>query len=341
MRSSTCSPTCCRRAHRCCSPTPSASAPAARTWSAPARSSWRRAGSPPAWAATPRSTWAPAPTAASTRCSSTPVVDRTPGPITLSPLTSPGRDDAFAPAVHEVESYRGDTDRALTDLRAHVATGGVAVLVVAGPGTAQRAIEQLRDADVPGQARRRRLADRAASPVSSPSPAAASPRGSSPGSGHRRRPGRAHRGRRHRQPRRDGGPAHAGQQAAPQRRRSRHPVARRLRGARPARDRPLRRDAGADGQRRDPRVPRAGVRLVEEGPARRPAVRPDGRAGRGQPLRRRRGAHAEQARRRRLGQDQGPGPQGGPGDRRAARPALRRPPVRSRARVRPRHALAA
>ena len=70
--------------------------------------------------------------------------------VTLSPLVS-GRDDVLAPAVHEVESYRGDTDRALTDLRAHVATGGVAVLVVAGPGTAQRAIEQLRDADVPAK----------------------------------------------------------------------------------------------------------------------------------------------------------------------------------------------
>jgi transcription-repair coupling factor (superfamily II helicase) len=70
--------------------------------------------------------------------------------VTLSPLIS-GRDDVVAPAVHEVESYRGDTDRALTDLRAHVATGGVAVLVVAGPGTAQRAIEQLRDADVPAK----------------------------------------------------------------------------------------------------------------------------------------------------------------------------------------------
>ncbi len=70
--------------------------------------------------------------------------------VTLSPLVS-GRDDAFAPAVHEVESYRGDTDRALTDLRAHVATGSTAVLVVAGPGTAHRAIEQLRDADVPAK----------------------------------------------------------------------------------------------------------------------------------------------------------------------------------------------
>ena len=70
-------------------------------------------------AATRRSTWAPSAYrgldevlehAAST---GRPVV-------TLSPLVS-GRDDVFAPAVHEVESYRGDTDRALTDLRAHVA----------------------------------------------------------------------------------------------------------------------------------------------------------------------------------------------------------------------------
>jgi transcription-repair coupling factor (superfamily II helicase) len=70
--------------------------------------------------------------------------------VTLTPFLS-GRDDVAAPTVHEVESYRGDTDRALTDLRGHVAGGGTAVLVVAGPGTAQRAIEQLRDADVPAK----------------------------------------------------------------------------------------------------------------------------------------------------------------------------------------------
>ncbi|MGI9001916.1 MAG: transcription-repair coupling factor [Pseudonocardia sp.] len=68
--------------------------------------------------------------------------------LTLSPLRS-GRDDALAPAVHEVESYRGDIDRALVDLRAHFAAGGTAVLVVGGQGTAQRSLEQLREADVP------------------------------------------------------------------------------------------------------------------------------------------------------------------------------------------------
>jgi transcription-repair coupling factor (superfamily II helicase) len=68
--------------------------------------------------------------------------------LTLSPLVS-GREDALAPEVHEVESYRGDTDRALVDLRAHVAAGGTAVLVVGGQGTAKRSLEQLREADVP------------------------------------------------------------------------------------------------------------------------------------------------------------------------------------------------
>jgi transcription-repair coupling factor (superfamily II helicase) len=70
--------------------------------------------------------------------------------VTLSPLLS-GREDVLGTGAHEVESYRGDIDRALVDLRAHVATGGVAVLVVAGHGTAQRSLEQLRDADVPAK----------------------------------------------------------------------------------------------------------------------------------------------------------------------------------------------
>ncbi|WP_177238752.1 transcription-repair coupling factor [Pseudonocardia ammonioxydans] len=71
--------------------------------------------------------------------------------VTLSPLLS-GSDEAVVPAVHEIEPYRGDTDRALTDLRAHVATGGAAVLVLAGQGTADRSLEQLRDAEVPATA---------------------------------------------------------------------------------------------------------------------------------------------------------------------------------------------
>ena len=67
---------------------------------------------------------------------------------TLSQLTTP--DEAvlqldFTP----VEAYRGDVERAFTDLRAHTASGGAAVLVVPGLGTAKRAVEQLADAEVP------------------------------------------------------------------------------------------------------------------------------------------------------------------------------------------------
>ncbi|MCA1821502.1 MAG: transcription-repair coupling factor [Pseudonocardia sp.] len=67
---------------------------------------------------------------------------------TLSPLTT----DAHGPLQLQIipaQSYHGDVARALADLRAHTATGGAAVLVVPGTGTAQRACEQLRDADVP------------------------------------------------------------------------------------------------------------------------------------------------------------------------------------------------
>ncbi|WP_132427798.1 transcription-repair coupling factor [Pseudonocardia endophytica] len=68
--------------------------------------------------------------------------------VALSPLVS-GDGEAVVPAVHEIEPYRGDTDRAIVDLRAHVASGGRAVLVLAGHGTAQRSLEQLREAEVP------------------------------------------------------------------------------------------------------------------------------------------------------------------------------------------------
>ncbi|MBW0105838.1 transcription-repair coupling factor [Pseudonocardia sp. KRD291] len=68
--------------------------------------------------------------------------------IGLSPLLS-GAEDVLVPAVHEIEPYRGDIDRALVDLRAHTAAGGAAVLVLAGHGTASRSLEQLREAEVP------------------------------------------------------------------------------------------------------------------------------------------------------------------------------------------------
>jgi transcription-repair coupling factor (superfamily II helicase) len=69
---------------------------------------------------------------------------------TLSQLTSE-TDGVLRLDLRPVEAYRGELPRAFADLRAHVATGGTAVLIVPGAGTAQRAVEQLRDADVPAR----------------------------------------------------------------------------------------------------------------------------------------------------------------------------------------------
>ncbi|MBV9844155.1 MAG: transcription-repair coupling factor [Kutzneria sp.] len=67
---------------------------------------------------------------------------------TLSQLTTEV-DDVQRLEISSVESYRGDVDRAFADLRGHTAAGGVAVLVVPGAGTAQRAVERLAEAEVP------------------------------------------------------------------------------------------------------------------------------------------------------------------------------------------------
>jgi transcription-repair coupling factor (superfamily II helicase) len=67
---------------------------------------------------------------------------------TLSQLTTPD-ESVLRLDFTPVEAYRGDVRRAFTDLRAHIATGGAAVLVVPGTGTAKRAVEQLAEADVP------------------------------------------------------------------------------------------------------------------------------------------------------------------------------------------------
>ncbi|MFD2419110.1 transcription-repair coupling factor [Amycolatopsis pigmentata] len=67
---------------------------------------------------------------------------------TLSQLTSENT-DVYPITIDAAPTYRGDFDRVSTDLRAHLATGGAAVLVVAGHGTAARAVEQLTAADIP------------------------------------------------------------------------------------------------------------------------------------------------------------------------------------------------
>ncbi|MQA15005.1 MAG: transcription-repair coupling factor [Pseudonocardiaceae bacterium] len=71
---------------------------------------------------------------------------------TLSSLRTDPTMDAGGPLrldVTAAEPYHGDVDRAFADLRAHATSGAATVLVVPGTGTAQRAVEQLRDADVP------------------------------------------------------------------------------------------------------------------------------------------------------------------------------------------------
>src|SRR5699024_729368 len=73
---------------------------------------------------------------------------------TLTQLTSEGDEEDEGTeqlAIRQVEGYRGEIERAFADLRAHLATGGAAVLVVAGSGTAQRAAQQLTEAEIPAR----------------------------------------------------------------------------------------------------------------------------------------------------------------------------------------------
>jgi transcription-repair coupling factor (superfamily II helicase) len=67
---------------------------------------------------------------------------------TLSQLTTDA-DDVINLDVQAAPPYRGDIDKAFTDLRAHIATGATAVFVVPGSGTAARAVEQLSEAEIP------------------------------------------------------------------------------------------------------------------------------------------------------------------------------------------------
>ncbi|MFD7844229.1 transcription-repair coupling factor [Nocardia sp. NPDC059764] len=73
---------------------------------------------------------------------------------TLSPLAADAPDEIVLPVL-AAASARGSEELVATifaSLRAHVATGGRAVIVVAGHGTAQRILERLADAEVPAAA---------------------------------------------------------------------------------------------------------------------------------------------------------------------------------------------
>ncbi|MEV6070189.1 transcription-repair coupling factor [Nocardia sp. NPDC052001] len=73
---------------------------------------------------------------------------------TLSPLVADHPDEIVLP-VQSAPSARGSDELVATifaSLRAHVSTGGRAVIVVAGHGTAQRILERLGEAEVPAAA---------------------------------------------------------------------------------------------------------------------------------------------------------------------------------------------
>jgi transcription-repair coupling factor (superfamily II helicase) len=76
------------------------------------------------------------------------------------PSRSPRDDDAASDVgavesrtvgIRPAETYHGDVDRAVADLRAWLAAGGRAVVVYEGHGPAQRMVELLGDADVPAR----------------------------------------------------------------------------------------------------------------------------------------------------------------------------------------------
>ncbi|MEB3366124.1 transcription-repair coupling factor [Saccharopolyspora mangrovi] len=85
----------------------------------------------------------------------------------LTQLTSEeGEDEEVVRlTLKQPEAYRGEIERAYADLRAHTASGGAAVLVVAGAGTAQRAVQQLREAELPASLAEDGLAEEPATGV--------------------------------------------------------------------------------------------------------------------------------------------------------------------------------
>ena len=242
--------------------------------------------------------------------------DSRPGPFAISIEAQPAM------------AYRGETSRMIGDVRQWLTDGWRVVLVSEGHGPAQRLAEVLR-----GEGFGARLGDIEAEPeggvpyvstgelrqgFSWPAVKLAvlteadfAARGAS-------RPG-ARDERRMPSARRRGGVDPLQLRAG------------RLRGARAARGRPVRRDDKQDRGRRDPRVPGPRVRRGQARASARPAVRADRPARRGHQVRRRRGACPAPPRRRRLGQDQGPGAQGGPRDRGRADPAVLGPDGLARA----------
>ena len=195
-------------------------------------------------------------------------------------------------AAHEVDPYRGETAAAVEDVRGWLRDGWRVVCVTEGHGPAQRLAEVFSEAELParavegidgdpepgvvlisqGQLDHGFIADGIKFAVLTENDLA---------------------GQRSAAERRS-------QQRMPSRRKKAvdplELAARRLRRARAARRRPVRRDDAAHRRHRraegHPRVHRDRVRAEQARPARRPAVRADRPARPGHPVRRRRAAHA-------------------------------------------------
>ena len=234
----------------------------------------------------------------------------------------------FKPA----EEYRGDIERAFTAIGGAARDGRRVVVVTAGHGPAERFAEQLRERDMPPRSsptltpRSTRAVVTATGVmdhgvVSEGLASRCSPRPTWSASG---RPpatcGACPLDAGHRRP----VAAHAGDYVV----HDQHGVGRFVEMTS--------RESG-----RDPRVPRDRVRAGQARPTSRPALRAHRPAGPRHPLRGWRVAVASPAGWRRLGQDEGPGTQGGQPDRRRAGPAVLGASGNARSRLRSGHALAA
>ena len=214
-------------------------------------------------------------------------------------------DERLAVRTVDAEAFRGDTERAVAHLRARVADGWRVTVVTEGPGLAKRVEEVLREHEVAVQS----LSPAADTVEPGHVGVTTAPLGR----------GFAHEGERlevvdrdrpHRPARL--GHLHQGHAAdavtPPQPGRPAPAATGRLRRARAARRRPLRRDDAAHRRRRHPRVPRHRVRTEQARPAGRPPLRADRPARPGDQVRRRRGAQPQQDGRLRLDARRSRGP---------------------------------
>ncbi|MFI0425018.1 transcription-repair coupling factor [Spongiactinospora sp. 9N601] len=69
----------------------------------------------------------------------------------IAPFTGTGDDDGVTLDAHEAESYRGDTQRALADIKGWLGEGRRVVLLSEGHGPAERMVELLKGVDVPAR----------------------------------------------------------------------------------------------------------------------------------------------------------------------------------------------